>query len=145
MEYRELNLSKLDEVIPMFIETFNEEPWNDKWTEEITKKRLTQMINCQGAYGLVAYLNNEVVGMILGNHEYYYTGIQFVIKEFCVNNKLKGKGIGTKLLNEFEKRLKDKGIKEIVLTTLRNEKTEGYYKNRGYSETQESIIMEKKL
>lgn len=145
MEYRELNLSKLDEVIPMFIETFNEEPWNDKWTGEITKKRLTQMLNCQGAYGLVAYLNNEVVGMILGNHEYYYTGMQFVIKEFCVNNKLKGKGIGTKLLNEFEKRLKDRGIKEIVLTTLRNEKTEGYYKSRGYSETQESVIMEKKL
>lgn len=145
MEYRELNLSRLDEVIPMFIETFNEEPWNDKWTEEITKKRLTQMLNCEGAYGLVAYLNNEVVGMILGNHEYYYTGMQFVIKEFCVNNKLKGKGIGTKLLNEFEEKLKSKGIKEIVLTTLRNEKTEGYYKNRGYGEIQESVIMQKKL
>ena len=32
MKFKEIELSDLDTLVEMFIETFNAKPWNDKWT-----------------------------------------------------------------------------------------------------------------
>ncbi len=145
MIYKEFNINYLDEVSKLYVKSFNSPPWNDKWTEETAKKRLNQMLNCEGAYGLVCYLENEIVAMILGNHEYYYDGIHFNIKEFCVDNTKKGKGIGKKVLNEFTIRLKDKGISNIYLWTAKGDMTEGFYKKNGYDVMENLIVMGKEI
>lgn len=145
MEYKELTNENVKEVIEIFINAFNKEPWNDKWTEEIVLKRLNQIINCDGSFGLIAYYNNKIVGMILGHHEYYYDGMNFQIKEFCIDDSIQSKGIGSKLLNEFVNRLKDKNICNIFLLTCRNPKTEGFYKKQGFEIENSTILMERKI
>ncbi|MGG7096871.1 GNAT family N-acetyltransferase [Clostridium sardiniense] len=145
MRFEEITLEHLESVVNFYIKSFNSEPWNDRWTEESATKRLTQMINCEGSYGLVCYLDEEPVGMILGNHEYYYDAMHFNIKEFCVDHSKKGQGIGKKVLNEFTNRLKDKGINYIYLLTSRTDKTEGFYKKNEYESVDDVVMMERNI
>ncbi|SHL45167.1 Ribosomal protein S18 acetylase RimI [Anaerocolumna jejuensis DSM 15929] len=129
----------------MYTESFNSAPWYDKWTVDSAAKRLTQMLHCEGAYGLISYDNYEISGMILGNHEIYYDCMHFNIKEFCVNQKMRGTGIGSILLEEFEKRLREMGIGDIYLFTTRTLQTEGFYQRKGYVTNAEIIRMDKNI
>lgn len=127
----------------MFIEVFNKEPWNDNWTTETASKRLNQFINVETFDGLSLWNDGNLVGVIMGRSEQYYDGVYFQIQEFYVDNNVQGKGYGTLLLNEFEDRLKKKGVVNINLITIRNIKTEGYYVKKGYKVDNNMCLMDK--
>lgn len=145
IEYKELTREHINEIAEIYVRAFNSEPWNDEWTIESASKRISQMINCEGFDGFVACEGEKILGMILGNHEYYYNGMHFHIKEFCVDLDLRGKGVGAKLIEEFTKRLRVKGIDEIVLFTSRGEGTEGFYKKHGFKSFEGMVIMGKEI
>lgn len=102
-------------------------------------------MNCEGTYGLIAYEDDLICGMILGCEEQFYNGTMFNIKEFCVRNDLRNKGVGTKILEEFEKCLRDKGIREIILFTSRDDGTELFYRKRGLQSYNGMVMMDKEL
>ncbi|MFD3156319.1 GNAT family N-acetyltransferase [Haloimpatiens sp. FM7330] len=145
MVYEDLQEKHILKLGKLYMDAFSSPPWNEKWTLELVSKRLLQMVHCEGFYGLVCYENNEIIGMILGNHEYFYTGMQFIIKEFCIDSRLHGKGVGSALLDEFLLRLKNKGIDEVILNTLRSNETEGFYNNRGFRSLNNMVVMGKQL
>lgn len=145
MKFEEISLLDINELSSMYVETFNSPPWNDEWSIETASKRLGQMINYEDFYGIKAYKEDILCGMILGNQEQFYNGIMFNIKEFCVKNEMRNKGIGTKILTEFEKELKNKGITEIILFTSRNDGTEGFYHKRGLKSYNSMVMMGKEL
>jgi len=144
-KYKELTEQHIKEIAEIYVGEFNSEPWNDEWTIESASKRISQMINCEGFDGLVAYNDGKLAGMILGNHEYYYNGIHFHIKEFCVDLNFRGKGIGSRLFEEFIKRLKSNGINEIILLTSKTEGTEGFYKKHGFKSFEGMVMMGKEI
>lgn len=143
--YKELTKEHINEIAEIYVDAFNSEPWNDKWTIESAFNRISQMMNCEGFDGLVACEDEKILGMILGNHEYYYNGMHFHIKEFCVDLKLRGKGVGAQLIEEFTQRLKNKGIDEIILLTSRGDVTEGFYKKHGFKSFEDMVIMGKEI
>ncbi|APH17775.1 GNAT family N-acetyltransferase [Clostridium botulinum] len=145
MNFKEITISDIKEIADMYVTTFNSSPWNDEWTIETASKRLYQMINCESSYGLVAYEDKLICGMILGSEEQYYNGIMFNIKEFCVRNDVRSKGFGTKIFEEFENRLKNRGITEIILLTSRDDHTEGFYKKKGLQSYNEMVLMGKQI
>ncbi len=145
MRFEIINLLDIEGMAGMYVETFNAPPWNDEWTIETASKRLHQMINCEGFYGLIAYQDEELSGMILGSEEQYYNGVMFNIKEFCVKNEMRNRGIGTKMLEEFEKQLKEKEISEIILFTSRDDSTEDFYQKRGLESYNGMVMMGKQL
>jgi predicted N-acetyltransferase YhbS len=145
MEYFDLTVEYIDKISELYVNAFNAPPWCDSWTTLTAAKRLNQMINCEGAYGLVCCENDKILGMILGSEEQYYNGVHFNIKEFCVDNSIRGKGIGTRLFEEFERRLKNKGIDQIILFTSKGDETEGFYKKRGLCSYDAMVLMGKKL
>ncbi|SFG16842.1 GNAT family N-acetyltransferase [Sporolactobacillus nakayamae] len=145
MNYYELTTEHLDDMARLYVDAFNAPPWNDEWTVETARKRLHQMIHCEGSFGLVAYQNGKLSGLILGGKEQFYDGVMFTIKEFCVDQALHHTGIGTSLLNACEKRLNEKGIKTIILVTSRNDGTEGFYRRRGFHSIDGMVMMGKEL
>lgn len=145
VKYKELVKEYIKEMAEVYVEAFNSEPWNDGWTIESASKRISQMINCEGFDGLVAYEGEKLIGMILGNHEYYYDAMLFQIKEFCVAPQVKGTGIGSELLDKFTIRLKAKGIDRIILLTLRTSVTESFYKKHGFNKFEDMIMMGKEI
>lgn len=145
LEYREISLSNFKSLVPMYIETFNSHPWNDEWTIETATKRLQQIINVEDFYGLSAYKDTELCGMILGSKEQFYDGIMFNIKEFCIRNGLRGQGLGSEIFKEFQDRLKAQGVKEIILFTSRGDFTEHFYEKQGLESYDGLVFMGKEL
>lgn len=80
----------------------------------------------------VAEEDSNIVGVLIGfrsqvNEKQSYLWTLAVAKEF------QGKGIGTQLMEEFEKAVKKKGCEEIQLQTyLDNEKALAFYHRRGF-------------
>ncbi len=70
MYYEEITLEHLNELARLYVETFNSEPWNDKWIICKAAKRLHQMINTEDSYGLCVYQDGEICGAIFKLHRY---------------------------------------------------------------------------
>lgn len=143
MVFEEIKNADLNNIAKVYVKTFNAEPWNDKWTIELAHNRLMQMASCEGFYGLLLKDADKIIGIILGNQEYYFTGMQFVIKEFCIDPDFQGKGLGKNLLSEFSARLKEKGIIEIYLFTSKEQS--GFYKKYGFGELNNIVFMNKEI
>lgn len=145
IRYAEIQIGDLDEIAASYVETFNSPPWNDKWTFASARKRLQQMINTEDSYGLCAYQEDSLCGVVLGGMEEFYTGNVFNIKEFWVRNGMRGTGIGTAIYQELERRVKDKGARQITLLTIRGDQTEHFYHNQGMATLDDFVFMRKRI
>lgn len=143
--YKTLSIEILEEVTKMFITTFNSEPWNEHWTIETAYTRLQQWLAWQNSYGLVCYYEDNICGMILGHEEQDYQGVTFTIREFCIDNNMRGMGIGSKLYFALEKQLLEKQIQSINLLTIKGDMTEKFYQKIGFKNSKNIIYMEKHL
>lgn len=142
MEFLKINNENINIAAKIFKEGFNSEPWFEKWSDETALKRISQVMRCEGAIGIIAYDDSIACGMIVGHEEEYYDGTRFLIKEFCVDSNQKGAGIGTRLLNHYLDILKDKGIVHASLYTLRDNKTLRFYNKLGFKEIDDLVMME---
>lgn len=145
LEYKIITLDDVKELAEMYVETFNSEPWNDRWTIDTASKRLHQMINVEDFCGILARKDHILCGMILGSKEQFFDGIMLNIKEFCVNNRMRGQGLGTEIFREFETRMKEEGVKEIILFTSKGDYTEHFYHKQGLESYNELTLMGKQL
>lgn len=145
MNYRQFLLGDVADVAALYMASFNAPPWNEHWTLETASQRLRQMLQRPSAYGLLAYEEQGLCGMILGDAEPFYNGMQFQIREFCVDNSRRGQGLGTKIYQELERQLQQRGVGEIILYTLRHPAAEGFYTKMGLQTNEAMVFMQKKL
>lgn len=145
LRYEEITLHHLEGLASLYMETFNAEPWNDKWTIDTVTKRLHQMINTEDSYGLCAYYDNVLCGGILGCVEQFYDGQMFNLKEFWVKNGMRGQGIGSCIFAEFERCLKEKQIHAMILFTAKGDFTEHFYQKQNMKTNSNMVFMEKQL
>ena len=101
-------------------------------TDNQIKKELIESINNPKRFLLIIE-DREVVGYLIGSiiisgHEPYgYIDDVFIYKKF------RGKSLGTSLIKEFIKVLKQKKIKKLRLgVNIKNKKAIGLYKNLGF-------------
>ena len=91
---------------------------------------------------LVAELNGEIVGTVIGG----YDGRRGMIYHLAVHKTLREKGVGAILLNEVEKRLQAKGcVKCYLLVLADNENAIQFYENREWHEMKEVRIFGKEF
>ena len=145
MKFKIMTRDDLDQVAKLYVEAFNGVPWYDQWTIETAKKRLGQMIGCEESLGIMAYEDKKVIGLALGNKEYYYDAVHFHLKEVCVDPTIKGQGIGSKIIEEVVKSVKAEGITEILLWTLKCNEMKGFYEKQDFQVADELMIMKRKL
>lgn len=56
----------LEEGSRLYRTVFNEPPWNDEWTVELSQTRLSEIIETPGYRGYSASLDEEIVGLAVG-------------------------------------------------------------------------------
>ena len=135
----------LIECAKLYVEVFNAEPWNDNWTKETAFKRLNDIFISANFEGIVYIEDGEIKGAIFGNHEQYFDGMHYYLKEMFVSNELQGKGIGSKMLKIFEERLLESGVSTIVLFTSKGNKTSKFYLKNGFDEWTSMAMMGKEM
>lgn len=145
LHYEEMTEKHLDELAQLYEETFNAAPWNDEWTFETARKRLCMMLHTDVSFGLCVYRDGRMCGAVLGATEQYYDGLMFEVKEYWVKNEMRGHGIGSKLFTEMEKRLQERGVKNIILITAKGDATEHFYHKQGMGTDPDMVFMTKRI
>jgi len=128
---QKITKAMISSVADSFVSVFNSAPWNDLWTKEQAEERLMDIFYTPKFDGAVEIANDTILGVIMGKGERYYDGIHFQILEFWVSKNMQGKGIGSKLLNDFTDYLKSMGIVKCYLVTIHGKRTEVFYKKLG--------------
>ena len=78
---------------------------------------------------LVAEAQNKIIGSVIGG----YDGRRGLIYHLAVARLFRGQGIGSRLMDEVESRLRTKGcLKCYLLVTRDNPEAEVYYQRRGW-------------
>ena len=78
---------------------------------------------------LVAESDGAIIGSVIGG----FDGRRGLIYHLAVAASFRGMGIGSRLMDEVEARLRAKGcLKCYLLVTMDNPEAEGYYQRRGW-------------
>ncbi|MDN3955201.1 GNAT family N-acetyltransferase [Sporolactobacillus laevolacticus] len=133
----------LEACTELYINVFRSEPWNEDWTYDAGYQRLSDIIHTPNFLGFTVQDNGEIVGFIAGYSKVSFQGLTFYLAEFCVNNKIQGKGYGSRLLSFLEQELQKRKIHSLFLITERNGIARKFYGGKGYSVNEDRIIMRK--
>ena len=91
---------------------------------------------------LVAEVNNEIIGTIIGG----YDGRRGMIYHLAVQSNAREQGVGTLLLNEVEQRLQTKGCRKCyLLISADNVGAVQFYEQRNWSEMKNDRIFAKEF
>jgi ribosomal protein S18 acetylase RimI-like enzyme len=106
-------------------------------SEEIEKK-----ISRDGDLFLLAESDGRIIGSVIGG----FDGRRGLIYHLAVDSSFRLNGIGTRLMEEVERRLKEKGcIKCYLLVTKENMSAMRFYEHRGWSSMETVSIFGKDL
>lgn len=145
IQYREIDEADLEECSRLFVSTFNAEPWNDKWNYETAFKRLEDILNTPGFYGLLGEEDGQIKIVTVGCFQQWFDGKVYEIKELYAQKERRGQGLGTKIISELSLRLEEKDVNSIWLITAEGDKTEKFYINNGYKKAEKMILMSKHI
>ena len=123
----------LEEGARLYRTVFNEPPWNDDWTIETARTRLAQVIETPGYRGCSATLDENLVGLVMGNLEQWYTGNHFYLKEMCVHPFQQRCGIGTMLMEYLLEELQSEDVEQVYLLTMQESPARTFYEDNAFS------------
>lgn len=110
-----------------------------KYREDYFKETMDEVNKYQGKIYLYQE-NNKIIGLIIGlinNEEEQDSGFKVPkrgrISELIVSKNIRGKGIGTKLLNKMTEYLKHQNCQDILIGVFGyNEEAIKFYERNGY-------------
>lgn len=91
---------------------------------------------------LVAERDDEIIGSVIGG----YDGRRGLLYHLAVSEPFRSQGIGSRLMQEVESKLRDKGcLKCYLLVTEDNAEVEPYYRSRGWQPMEDIRLFGKEL
>jgi len=140
----EIRDEDLLECANLYVDTFNAPPIFDRWTVHTAYNRLKDICNSANFVGLKYVEDGRIKAAVFGNCEQWFEGRHFTLREMFVSNYSQKSGIGTKVLQALELKLKDFDVRTIILFTLREE-TDSFYIKNGFSHMDFMTMMEKEI
>ncbi|MFF2482754.1 GNAT family N-acetyltransferase [Paenibacillus sp. NPDC058071] len=145
MNIKSYLLDDFERCISLFIEVFNSEPWNDKWSREKAERYLNDYIHAPGFKGIVAEEEGTINGFIFGISKRWWSADEFFIHEMCVRSATQRTGIGTRMFNYLDQMLKEEAIENITLLTDRGVPAEAFYIKNGFKEIKRIVFLSKSI
>lgn len=133
MQHRIMTEDDIQKVVPLYIEYYNNKE-DGEWTTETTYKRIHQVWSREDSYCLILENSETVLGFAIGYFEQYDDCFAYDLVEIVVSTKLQNRGIGTKFMNELEKRVKEKGAMLIQLQAVNDDHHNHFYSKLGYKD-----------
>lgn len=146
LKIRKFNHDDLDKCAELYLKVFTADPWYDGWlSSDQVRYYLTELIDNPVYEGFVAFEDFTIVAVCFGHTRSFWTGKEFFIDEFYVENDKQGNGIGTKFLNLINDRLVKEDYRRLILLTNKGIPAEQFYVKNGFYNQQNRTIMFKEL
>lgn len=140
--YREMTISDARSVLPLYIDYYNTCE-DSEWTEETAGRRIRQVLGMDGGYGLLMEDGNNPIGFVMGYFKQYDDLVSFMLEEIVIGLSGQGKGLGTPLLRETERRVRELGAAGIELSAVNDSMHAHFYGKEGYKNAGNFVQMVK--
>ena len=145
MNFVRVNRDNLAQCESVFVQVFNDPPWNENWESETVARRIQQIYQTPGFTGLLGQIEGETVGFAIGTIEQWDTIKHFHLKEMCVIPAQQKRGVGAALLDALEENLQAEGVERLFLHTARDAPAHSFYEKQGFIVSARMIMMTKQL
>ena len=136
--YREMSLGDVERVIHLYIGYYNTCE-DGEWTEETAGKRIRQVLGMDGGWGLLLEDEEGPAGFVMGYFKQYDDLMSFILEEIVIERTRQGKGLGSALLGETEKRVRELGAAGIELSSVNDEMHAHFYGKAGYGDAKNFV------
>lgn len=143
MTYRLMTEGDIPSVIPFYMEYYNAQ--GDTWTEETVYKRIHQVMSHEDSLCLIAEEGGTAAAFAMGHFEQFYDLSVYDLVEIVVARAWQGQGIGTALMAELERRVKDAGGAMVQLEAVNDEMHEHFYGKLRYRTCTNLVLKSKFL
>ncbi len=145
VDFTRVNRDNLAECERVFVQVFNNPPWNESWEIETVVRRLQQIYQTPGFYGLLVGHNGETIGFAIGIIEQWDKSKHFYLKEMCVASAQQRRGVGAALMNALEENLRNEDVERLYLYTARDTFAQSFYEKQNFYVSAKMIMMTKRL
>lgn len=122
----------ISNVTPLYMEYWN--GTGDSWTPELVYRRIWQIIGSPDSYAMIAQQENKIIGFAMGRFETFYDLTAYNLVEIIVASEYQNGGVGTDMMEELERRVKNMGAAMIQLYSVNDMQHEHFYGKMGYKD-----------
>ncbi|MEA4822725.1 MAG: GNAT family N-acetyltransferase [Clostridiaceae bacterium] len=144
LHYRIMDESDIPKIVPLYIEYYNEHE-GSCWTEANARRRIHQVWSTEDAYCLVLEENGRAIGFAMGYFVQYDDLIAYNLAEIVIAADRQGRGAGTALMEELERRVKEAGASLIELEAVCDPMHEHFYGKLQFKKVSNLVLMSKFL
>ena len=140
MNIAEMYLNDIENVLELYVDYYNNHE-EGCWTKETARKRIHQVLSIEDSYSLIMKTDDgNVIGFSMGYFKQYDDIVGYTLEEIIISAQNQGKGFGSCLLTELERRVKEKGGSCVELQAVNDELHERYYGKAGYKNAQNFVM-----
>lgn len=134
----QINQNDIPAVAQALAKSYSEEPWNENWSQEKAERRVKGILSNFESIGLKYESDGNILGGLLGFVDPYAEEDFFFVSEIFVIPENKKQGIGSALLFELEKLLKQRNISVIQLNSINY--NQNFYKKNGFQKDSVDVM-----
>lgn len=145
MSIRVLEEKDIESCADILCSVYNNELWMCRWSRETAIEYLRDFFDMKKFVGYVAEEDKKVVAALFAHEKVWWNNSEVFIEEMFVNPEYQGKGIGTALLLEVEKYIKEKSLAGITLSTNKYAPAPKFYGKNGFENCEHVMFMAKSM
>lgn len=130
MDYAIMTGPDVPEIAEAYMEYYNRHE-NGCWQYEKAYKRIHQIVTIEDSLCLIQREQGQITGFEIGFFKEYDDLTAFYLEEIVILADYQNKGYGTALLQEIERRAKERGAEHIELVSVNDAHHMRFYSSFG--------------
>lgn len=145
MIIRRMELKDIDYCADILCSVYNNELWMCRWEKEIAVRYLMDFFDMSKFVGYVVEDNSNVIAGLFAHEKVWWNNSEVLIEEMFVKPEMQGKRIGTALIHEVEKYVREKKLAGMTLSTNKYAPAPKFYEKNGFVNCEHVIFMAKEV
>lgn len=141
MTIRPLTLNDISDCAKIYMQSYNQPPWNYKFTFEKAVKYLIEYTDRKRFAGFVLCEGNEIAGAMFGHTKTWWTNDLLYIDELFISPTKQRMGYGKLLIEHAEEFARENELEVITLMTNKYMPAYNFYDNNDFIHAEHFAIL----